>query len=108
MNKVNKIKAVFACGARGEFGKKGKLPWDTLKGDLPRFLAYTKDQVVVMGRATWVSLPKKLQGRVNVVLSNNKQVSWKEQDELIEFPDVIMKSDIKTALVELKSDYPDK
>jgi len=105
---MSKIKAIFATGSRGEFGRAGKLPWDKLTGDLPRFLAYTKGAVVVMGRSTWDSLPKKLQGRINVVMSSNKQVTWKEDGDYIEFPDVVMNGSLYQSLMELKAYHPDR
>lgn len=63
-----------ACGtgvSRG-IGLRGDLPWPRLSEDLKRFAALTKGATVVMGRATYESLPAKarpLPGRLNVVLS---------------------------------------
>lgn len=46
------------------------LPWPRLKGDLPRFKKLTTDQVVIMGRKTWESLPDQiLPFRINYVIS---------------------------------------
>lgn len=65
------MKAIVACDPKGGIGFKGKLPWDKLQGDLPRFKSLTDGQVVVMGRHTWESLPKKpLSNRLNIVISN--------------------------------------
>jgi dihydrofolate reductase len=48
------------------------LPWAKIQGDLPRFKRLTADKIVVMGRNTWDSLPKKpLPNRINVVVSSN-------------------------------------
>lgn len=64
------MKAIIACDPRGGIGYKGKLPWDRLEGDLPRFKALTNNNVVVMGRSTWESLPKSpLPNRLNLVVS---------------------------------------
>lgn len=64
------MKAIIACDPKGGIGYLGKLPWSNIQGDLPRFKDLTKEQVVVMGRNTWESLPKKpLLGRLNVVVS---------------------------------------
>lgn len=64
------MKAVIACDPKGGIGFMGKLPWDKLEGDLPRFKSLTDGQVVVMGRNTWDSLPKKpLSNRFNIVVS---------------------------------------
>lgn len=62
---------VWAQAANGVIGVDGDLPW-RLPEDLARFKALTLDSTVVMGRATWESLPasvRPLPGRRNVVLS---------------------------------------
>jgi dihydrofolate reductase len=65
------MKAIIACDPKGGIGYKGGLPWDKLQGDLPRFKSLTEGQVVVMGRNTWDSLPKKpLSNRLNIIVSN--------------------------------------
>ncbi|BBB06501.1 dihydrofolate reductase [Rhinolophus gammaherpesvirus 1] len=60
-------------------GREGRLPWPPLKGDLRHFQRLTtasssdsRQNVVIMGRRTWFSLPTKsrpLRNRINVVLS---------------------------------------
>jgi dihydrofolate reductase len=65
------MRAIIACTPSGGIGYKNKLPWDKIQGDLPRFKNLTKDQVVVMGRNTWDSLPKKpLIGRLNFIVTS--------------------------------------
>lgn len=62
---------VWAQAANGVIGADGTLPWH-LPEDLARFKALTMGETVVMGRATWESLPdavRPLPGRSNVVLS---------------------------------------
>ena len=49
-------------------GADNKLPWD-IPEDLQRFKALTMGHPVLMGRKTWDSLPFKLPGRSNLVLS---------------------------------------
>lgn len=62
---------ILASDPRGGIGYKNKLPWAKIEGDLPRFKKLTNGQVVVMGRNTWDSLPKKpLLGRLNFVLTS--------------------------------------
>ena len=52
-------------------GNNGKLPWH-IPEDLTLFKKRTMRNIVVMGRKTWESLPKKpLVGRTNVILSSN-------------------------------------
>jgi dihydrofolate reductase len=67
---------VWAQAANGVIGSGGGLPWH-LPEDLARFKALTLGSTVVMGRATWDSLPtavRPLPGRRNVVLS--RQPDW--------------------------------
>lgn len=62
---------VWAQAANGVIGVDGGLPWH-LPEDLARFRALTTGATVVMGRATWESLPpavRPLPGRRNVVLT---------------------------------------
>jgi dihydrofolate reductase len=65
------MKLIIACDPKGGIGHDGKLPWSNIQGDLPRFKNLTQGQVVVMGRNTWDSLPKKpLPNRFNVVVTS--------------------------------------
>lgn len=69
------MKVIIACDTKGGIGFEGKLPWDKIQGDLPRFKHWTQNQVVVMGRNTWESLPKKpLPNRLNLILTSKKLV----------------------------------
>ena len=65
------MKLIVACDPKGGIGYNNKLPWTNIQGDLPRFKALTSGKVVVMGRNTWESLPKRpLPNRINVVVSS--------------------------------------
>jgi dihydrofolate reductase len=67
---------VWAQAANGVIGIDGGLPWH-LPEDLARFRELTMGSTVVMGRATWESLPatvRPLPGRRNVVLT--RQAGW--------------------------------
>ena len=67
------MKLIVACDPKGGIGYNNKLPWDKLQGDLPRFKHLTNNQVVVMGRNTWESLPKKpLLGRLNFIVTSQQ------------------------------------
>ena len=69
------MKLIVACDTKGGIGYENKLPWSNIRGDLPRFSRLTAGQVVVMGRNTWESLPKKpLLGRLNIVVSSKSLV----------------------------------
>ena len=65
------MKLIVACTPSGGIGYDNKLPWSNIQGDLARFKKLTNGQVIVMGRKTWESLPKKpLLGRLNFVVSS--------------------------------------
>lgn len=62
------MKLIIACDPKGGIGYQNKLPWDKLQGDLPRFKELTTGKIVLMGRNTYESLPKKpLPNRTNWV-----------------------------------------
>lgn len=67
------VSLLWAQSRDSVIGRDGGLPWH-LPEDLRRFRALTTGGTVVMGRATWESLPERfrpLPGRVNVVLSRD-------------------------------------
>ncbi len=67
------LKLIIACDVNGGIGYQNKLPWDNIQGDLPRFKQLTNNGVVVMGRNTWNSLPKKpLPNRLNFVVTSKQ------------------------------------
>jgi dihydrofolate reductase len=78
------MKLILACDLKGGIGYRNKLPWH-IPLDLIRFKNLTENGVIVMGRKTWESLPKKpLPNRVNVVISN----TIKELDDAIVLPNI--------------------
>jgi dihydrofolate reductase len=77
---LNEIVLVVAVAQNGVIGKEGAIPWH-ISEDMKRFKALTMGHRVVMGRKTWDSLPKKpLPGRVNVVVTRQKD--WQEPGAL--------------------------
>lgn len=66
-----KVCAVAAVSRNGVIGNNGDLPW-RLPSDLKWFKQLTAEHVVIMGRKTWDSIPKKMRplpGRFNIVVS---------------------------------------
>lgn len=62
------MKLIVACDPKGGIGYNNKLPWSKIEGDLPRFKELTTGKIVLMGRNTYDSLPKKpLPNRTNWV-----------------------------------------
>lgn len=67
------IGLVWAQSSNGIIGVDGRIPW-RIPEDMAHFSELTAGSTVVMGRATWESLPPKfrpLPGRRNLVLSRN-------------------------------------
>jgi dihydrofolate reductase len=60
-------------------GKDNAIPWK-LGPDLKRFKELTLGHPVVMGRKTWESLPFKLPGRTNVLLTRNIMNTFTRKD----------------------------
>ncbi len=68
---MNNLSIIVAVDENNGIGYRNQLPW-RLSNDLKRFKQLTTGNVVVMGRKTWESLPKKpLPERINVVLTRN-------------------------------------
>jgi dihydrofolate reductase len=64
------IRAILAHDAVWGIGKDGDLPWPKNSEDLAWFKESTAGGVVVMGRKTWESLPRKpLPGRTNAIVT---------------------------------------
>lgn len=71
-----------------------------LSNDLKRFKELTNNNIVVMGRKTYESLPKKpLPNRINVILTSNKDYNASG---------CIIKTSIKDVLELYDNYYPDK
>ena len=64
------IKIIAAVGKNLELGKKGDLIW-SLPNDLKFFKEQTTGCVVVMGKNTFNSLPRKLPNRIHYVLTDS-------------------------------------
>jgi len=64
------VSAIVAMDRNGLIGDGGKLPWH-LPDDLKRFRTWTLGCPVIMGRKTFDSIGKPLDGRENIVLSRS-------------------------------------
>lgn len=70
---MKRLNLIFATTPDGLFGVDNELPWN-VPDDLKHFNRITynpfETNVLVMGRKTFESLPKKIEGRIHVVLSS--------------------------------------
>jgi dihydrofolate reductase len=65
-----RIAAVVAVAENGVIGRDGELPW-RLSSDLKFFRRITLGKPVIMGRKTFASIGKPLDGRDNIVLTRD-------------------------------------
>ena len=73
-----------------------------IKSDLRYFQGITKNKIIIMGRKTWESLPKKpLKNRINVILTKDKNFTFKDEN-------VIIYNDINFMLKDLLKKYKSK
>ena len=82
------IALVVAKAENGAIGRGGELPWH-LRSDMRYFREITMGKPVLMGRRTFKSLPRVLDGRLNIVLS---------RDRGFVAPDAVMAHSLKEGL----------
>ncbi len=66
-----RISIIVAAAENGVIGDGGAMPW-RMPSDLKRFRLQTMGKPVVMGRKTFQSLPKALDGRDNIVVTRDR------------------------------------
>jgi len=65
------VNMIVAYGQNREIGKKGRLIWH-ISDDLKRFKKITMGGVLIMGRKTYQSIGRPLPGRINIVVTRQK------------------------------------
>lgn len=90
------LSMIYATSLSGSIGLNSGLPWPHMKADMQWFMSKTKNKVILMGGSTWDTLPQKLPGRINVVLSKRELTG----------PDLVVKGDPFTVLDTIRSKYP--
>ena len=74
-NTLFNMELIVAFCKNGVIGSNNKIPWH-IPEDLSRFRDITKNEVVIMGRKTFESLPSgPLKNRINIVISRSCNVS---------------------------------
>jgi dihydrofolate reductase len=68
-----RIAFVVAVAENGVIGRNGKLPW-RLPSDLRRFRKITMGKPVIMGRKTYASIGKPLDGRDTIVVTRRRDL----------------------------------
>lgn len=75
------ISLIAAIGKNRELGKDNKLLWH-LPDDLKRFKELTNGHPIIMGRKTFDSIGRVLPNRTNIVITRNKELSIKNQENV--------------------------
>ena len=88
------IVLIAAVAENGVIGRNNKMPWH-LSSDLKRFRAATMGKPVVMGRKTYLSIGKPLDGRTNIVVTRDKAFAA---------AGVVIASNIESALAVARGD----
>lgn len=66
------VVGIVARNTDGVIGVGNTLPWDSVKADMQFFKEATRGRAVIMGRKTFESLKMPLKGRLNIVLTRNR------------------------------------
>jgi dihydrofolate reductase len=66
------LSLIVAIADNGVIGREGRLPW-RLGSDLRRFRALTMGHPLIMGRQTFDSIPKPLDGRDSIVVTRKSR-----------------------------------
>jgi dihydrofolate reductase len=74
------ISHLVAASENNVIGKNNQLPWN-LPNDFKFFKNKTWGMPVVMGRKTYESMEKELKGRINIVVTTNKE--WKRENVIV-------------------------
>ena len=75
------VSFVVAADNAGGIGYQGELPWKPIRDDMKHFRRITvgnNTNIVIMGRATYESIPRKhrpLKNRINIVLTKNNTLN---------------------------------
>jgi len=89
------ISFIVAVSDNNAIGRKNTLPWN-LPEDLKFFKRTTMGKPVIMGRKTYESLGQPLPGRLNIVLSGNRNLVLPEG--------VLLYDDVNAAIERLQSE----
>ena len=79
------IKAIMAVDDEGGVSKNGSMPWPKNTNDLKWFKKNTLNNVVIMGRLTWIDpfMPSPLKDRINVLITSKEKNIYPGADEYV-------------------------
>jgi dihydrofolate reductase len=101
---VKEVKIILACDRSGLIGNGSKIPWH-FPEDFKHFKDTTTGHVVLMGRKTWESLPRKpLLNRDNFILSKKMRLDA----YACEMPSVSLFDSVEDAYSNWMTNYSNK
>ena len=93
----------MAVDDKGGISKDGTMPWPKNSSDLKWFKKNTSNNVVVMGRLTWIDpfMPTPLKNRINILITSQNKEKFLGADEYIS-------GDILNNIINLTKKYSNK
>ena len=104
--KVTDVRAVIAIGLSGQFGLRGRLPWEGDRGrefvaDVERFFELTRGHVLIMGHRTFSSVPDfAFQNRDIIEIHSSDTPEEVQRDRTVIVPSTDSVEDIVAKLIE--------
>ena len=97
------IKAIMAVDDEGGVSKNGSMPWPKNIEDLENFKRKTSNNVVIMGRLTWIDpkMPSPLKDRINVLITSKSPNLYPGADKYIS-------GDLKKNIQQIIKEYEKK
>ena len=79
------LKAIIAVDEDGGVSRSGSMPWPKNHIDLNWFKKHTLNQVVIMGRLTWIDpkMPTPLPNRINILVTGKSPLLFPGADSYI-------------------------
>lgn len=79
------IRAIMAIDDSGGVSKNGSMPWPKNQIDLKWFKDHTLNNVVIMGKLTWLDpfMPTPLKNRINILITNQNKNEFPGANEYI-------------------------
>ena len=97
------IKAILAVDDKGGVSKDGSMPWPHNSKDLEWFKKNTDNNIVIMGRITWIDpkMPTPLPDRINVLITS-------QSPEIYPGADIYINSNLTESIKKIDSKYVNK
>lgn len=105
---MKNVNIIVAYDENRVIGNKGTIPWH-IPADLQYFKKLTENNVVIMGRKTWETLPKRpLENRVNVVISTQSKIPGISELGFCDGAPVGLYNSVSNAVIAMGLIYPEK